>query len=335
MPKSKSSDTDINDPANLAFLYQSSGLGATLIFGEKWASFHDFLQRRLEATRRGLAKPQKKLVSTTEPAWSEYLLELMRARGWSVMYPANSLATLHDELAQVPEEFLKPPPTAAKSNKSPAKSGKDKQAFLPASPDESTIKKDKESSGSTPSSGAKTVPLHKFLPFSGMLPELGAMPWIAHDGDSVLRIAVKQLTDQYLPLFRREIGGCDAAAAEAKNQETLEVGLTGSTSDLFCLPDGFGTPQFKESSEGSYAPTQQQQSPGASSSTSKNDKEDDSIAQQNAKLPGLEKQPFAVLDHPDVEIGMAVPPQRPEGGYGPKRPLLRGLEVLPPKEEAE
>jgi hypothetical protein len=331
MPLSRPLEPDTNDPANLPFLYQTPSLGATLVFGEKWAAFHDFLQRRLEATRKGLAKPQKKLVSTGEPAWSEYLLELMRARGWSVMYPANGLVTLHDELAQIPEEFLQPPPGAAK--KPTAKSGKDKQAFLPTPFDPSTIPKKQEFSPSNPPSGAKTMPLHKFLPFNGLLPELAVMPWIAHDGGSELRTNVQKLTGEYLSFFRKEIGGCDSAAAEAKKEEASAVALTSTTSDLFCLPDGFGTVLYKDSSEESDAPGKQQVPSAPSGNGSKSGKGDDSMAQQNAVLPGLEKQTFAMLDHPDVEIGMAVPPQRPEGGYGPKRPLLRGLEVVPPKGE--
>jgi hypothetical protein len=339
LPKLATVDADARNPANLPFLYQSSGLGATLVFGDKWATFHDFLLRRLEATRKGLAKPQKKLVSTGEPAWSEYLLELMRARGWSVMHPAYDFVELHDELAEVPEEFLQPPADAAKSSsskKAPPKTGKDKQALNPTPFDPSTISKDKESPESNPSSGPKTMPLHKYLPFNGFLPELAVMPYITHKGGSELRVAVKKLTEEYLAFFRREIGGCDSAAAEAKKQETAAVGLTGTTSDLFCLPDGFGTAQYKESSEGSDVLGQQQAlaPAGGSSNSNSTSKDDaDSMAQQNAVLPGLEKQTFAMLDHPDVEIGMAVPPQRPEGGYGPKRPLLRGLEVLPPKGE--
>jgi hypothetical protein len=325
------------DPkANAPFLYQTSSLGATLVFGDKWATFHDFLQRRLEATQRDLAKPQKKLVSAGEPAWSEYLLELTRARGWSILHPADTLVTLHDELAQVPEEFLRPPPKSAKatpSKKSGSKASEEKQAFLSEDTNPTPKPQESTSEAQTSTSGKKP-PLHKFLPFNGFLPDLGSLPWLAHTGKSHLRIAVNELTEQYLPVFRREIGGCTSAnAIEAKKQEAAATALIGTTSDLFCLPEDFAIAQFMEAD----GPKQQVSSADDSGRSGRNsddkDTSESSVAQQNVVLPGLEKQTFAMLDHPDVEIGMAIPPQRAEGGYGPKRPLLRGLEVVPPKGE--
>ncbi|KAI9045218.1 26S proteasome regulatory complex [Aspergillus affinis] len=54
--------------------------------------------------------PQRKVVSKRYPAVMEYLLELIRANGYCVLYPAfeasgPALATVHNELYHAPEEF--------------------------------------------------------------------------------------------------------------------------------------------------------------------------------------------------------------------------------------
>jgi hypothetical protein len=206
-----------NPQASAPFLHQTSSLGATLIFGDKWATFHDFLQRRLQPTNKGLARKQKQLVSTAEPAWSEYLLELVRARGWSNLHPAKSFVTIHDELAQVPEEFLRPPKSTAASKKpqlpdNGRKLDPAQEAFLPISDEKSTAAITRESSDASASGNSKTTPLPKFLPFKGFLPELGALPWLTYTGKTHLRIAVDELTEQYLPFS----GGRLAAAVLPK-----------------------------------------------------------------------------------------------------------------------
>jgi hypothetical protein len=102
-----------------------------------------------------------------------------------------------------------------------------------------------------------------------------------------------------------------------------------TTSDLFCLPDDldYSTAEAEDTSDTVSAGRKQPAAGDSSTSGSHGP------AQQNAVLPGLEKQTFAMLDHPDVDIGMPSPPQRIEGGFGPRRPLLRGLEVVPRKGE--
>ena len=92
--------------AQAPFLWQSPNDNAALYFGDKWIEFHSFLSLRLTKPRSIV----EKLVSKRHPAWMEYLFDLIRLRGYSLLYPGAffddfNLVTTHNELYQVPEEF--------------------------------------------------------------------------------------------------------------------------------------------------------------------------------------------------------------------------------------
>lgn len=113
-PVQQSSDStqDAKQENIPSFLWQVPNSNAALYFGDKWAEFHSFLSSRLaipEATA-GIAS-RDKLVSTKYPAFMEYLLEMIRAKGYYMIYPsfpgrtAAPLATVHTDLYHPPEEF--------------------------------------------------------------------------------------------------------------------------------------------------------------------------------------------------------------------------------------
>lgn len=95
-----------------SFLWQAPDSNAALYFGDKWAEFHSFLSSRLAVSEVATNIPsQDKLISTRYPAFMEYLLEMMRAKGYYMIYPsfpgrtAAPLATVHTDLYHPPEEF--------------------------------------------------------------------------------------------------------------------------------------------------------------------------------------------------------------------------------------
>lgn len=194
-----------------------------LVFGDKWSTFHDYLTHRVAATHSAKAAKTEKVVSETEPAWMEYLLELMRAREWVVLYPARTFGTVHNELAQIPEEFTKeeqgerpPPSTGELSSEEP---------FLLA-PSDPSFRTRPEEELSNPS-----TPLHDTLPFDGRLPGFSNLPFLTHSGSLTDLENLGSSKTSYVSEFRRQIGGCEDA--EARRPRIVQ---DGKTDDLFCLP---------------------------------------------------------------------------------------------------
>jgi hypothetical protein len=90
-------------------LWQSPNSNAALYFGDRWEEFQNFLSQRFSHDSAGDSRPR--YVDKKHPAFVGYFLELMRARGYYMLYPLFSttqdlcLATVHNELYQPPEEF--------------------------------------------------------------------------------------------------------------------------------------------------------------------------------------------------------------------------------------
>jgi hypothetical protein len=207
------------------FIYQAPSSTASLIFSEKWASFHDFVSHRLAASQSGKAQKLKKEISETEPAWMEYLLELMRARNWHMLHPAKSFVTVHNELAQLPEEFLRPEKGQKEDESAKPSLSSEGASFLSA--DEPPVivphTEKKHVSG--------TQALHSTLPFQGDLPELPHLPLLDYRGDQSSLTQTDDIQREYIAHFREHVGGCDAKEAKRKR---VPHGL--GTDDLFCLP---------------------------------------------------------------------------------------------------
>lgn len=226
MTMQKYTDASVYDQAaSTHFLYQAPSATASLIFGDKWALLHDFLSNRLASSQAGKASKPKKLVSETEPSWLEYLLELMRARGWSMLHPAVSFVTVHNELSQVPEEYLRGEGEGQKEPEELKQSDRlNEEPFLTAlEPPVMLDHIEREQPA--------TQPLHEVLPFEGDLPELTHLPHLSYAGDLMSVSAAAEMMKEYVQVFRRHVGGCDARDALRHRMVWLP-----STEDLFCLP---------------------------------------------------------------------------------------------------
>ncbi|SPN98573.1 uncharacterized protein DNG_01619 [Cephalotrichum gorgonifer] len=112
------------DFASSAFLWQAPSSNAVLITGKKWAELHAFVSRSLDFRSTAATVPAiliNKVVSKTYPAWLENLAQLCRLRGYFTLYPspetAATLATVHQDLAQPPEEYANSPPPPMKKGK--------------------------------------------------------------------------------------------------------------------------------------------------------------------------------------------------------------------------
>ncbi|KAF1839410.1 hypothetical protein BDW02DRAFT_563952 [Decorospora gaudefroyi] len=211
------------------FLWQAPNSHATLFFGDKWAELHSFLSNRVVKHQQSPQSAMRaKLVSETLPAWTEYMLELMRARGYSLLYPAstsNALVTIHNELYHAPEEFAP----------SPAKDGNDAStSATPAEADEPFLRAEE---AAKPAKNSEryvipgSVPLHLALPFNGDLPEIPHLPQLLYDGQKVALANVSAVAEKYAEIFREEVGGCKRR--KGKHRKVV----AGETGDLFCFGD--------------------------------------------------------------------------------------------------
>jgi hypothetical protein len=211
------------------FLWQAPNSHATLFFGDKWAELHSFLGNRV-AKHQVSSKvlPRLKLVSESMPAWTEYMLEFMRARGYALLFPAKmaeGLVTVHDEMYHLPEEF---------AAVQPGGSGKDDA--IPVT-DEPFLRADTPSPNPQQQQHFETpiIPgsqlLHLALPFDGDLPELQHLPYMLHNGSIVHYSAASSAAHEYADAFRKEIGGCTVPRGKRRKVVKGEAG------DLFCFGD--------------------------------------------------------------------------------------------------
>lgn len=236
IPKDKADKFTHLDPnMRVPFLYLAPSSTATLIFGDKWATFHNFLSNRMAAIQTGKAERSRKLVSETEPAWTEHLLELMMVRRWNILHPASPFVTVHNELAQIPEEFMRD--SRAEQDDAPVYSPSlEEEPFLTAP---SPPKLHPHPEQSQPRSNA---PLQQLLSFDGNLPELPHIPHLYHTGALVTLGDLIDYSERYAIHFRQHLGGCDSAEA-SRNRVNRHL----STDDVFCLPGV--EPEYEEAAE--------------------------------------------------------------------------------------
>lgn len=195
------------------FRWQLPNTNAALYFGNKWMEFHSFISNRL-------SKPptnHPKLFSESHPAWLEYMLELMRARGYYLLYPSFAsqnlaLATVHSDLYQVPEEFSD---KKARSS-SPLLSTNDDFTVDPAA-----VRPPKDEKNILENN------LVSLLPSAGDLPELLDLPLLSYDGESITAGQSGVLSSVFSNDFRTQTGGC-----VNENQQTPRQ--PHSANDLFC-----------------------------------------------------------------------------------------------------
>jgi len=210
---------------SVPFMWQAPNSHAALLLGDKWAELHSFLGNRVVKHQQSAKTTSRgKLVSETLPAWTEYMLEFMRARGYSLLYPAttsNALVTIHNELYHVPEEFSAVLPRDGQET--PAMPLETDAPFLRAdTPPQSP------QTSETPVI-PDTMPLHQALPFNGDLPEIPHLPQLLYDGQQIAPANISTVAREYADIFRKEVGGCKIP----KGKHKKVVG--GEASDLFCF----------------------------------------------------------------------------------------------------
>ncbi|CAG8909235.1 unnamed protein product [Penicillium egyptiacum] len=170
-----------------SFLWQAPNSNAALYFGNAWAEFHSFMANRL-STPESAAASQTKFISEKFPAFMEHMLEMIRAKGYYLLYPSfpgiksSAIATVHNELYQRPEEF-----------------GDSKPA---TSDEEGTLV-----SVESPLNRASTI-MPLFDLFSSGLPDLDALPLLSYDGEGLTAAAYTKKTEEYAQQFRNYYGGC-------------------------------------------------------------------------------------------------------------------------------
>ena len=202
------------DREKTPFRWKLPSADAVLYFGNKWMEFHSFLSNRLSKPPTSFPKT----FSESHPAWLEYLLELMRARGYSLLYPNfpfedTALATVHSDLYQVPEEFLN-----KKSQSSPSLPSIDSDFTA----DPATIK--------PPPKDEKVLlnaNLVSLLPAAGDLPELGNLPLLEYNGEKITAEQSGILSFVFSNTFRAQTGACESE----KEQNPRQIN---SANDLFC-----------------------------------------------------------------------------------------------------
>ena len=218
-PKKAKKDDDKSEKSESAFLWQMPDADAALFFGNKWMEFHSFISNRVSKPPTDFPK----VFSESHPAWLEYLLEIMRARGWFMMYPNlpnedASIATLHSELFEVPEEF---------SNRRSRRRSIDKAGYE-INPDDALTAD--ETAPIAPPDDEKPLlssDLISVLPASGDLPEVANLPFISFNGHRLSTEELGRSAITFSETFRKETGACDNGQGENPYRAN-------SAEDLFC-----------------------------------------------------------------------------------------------------
>ncbi|KAH2054794.1 hypothetical protein KXW51_002847 [Aspergillus fumigatus] len=206
-PKSEQSQQLGGEPLPV-FLWQAPNSHAALYFGDGWADLHSFLTNRLALHRpTSEMSTEEKSISKRYPAVMEYLLELIRARGYYLLYPnfpergTFTLATVHSELSQPPEEFLHDGQV-------------DSTTALESSINQLSAEKHLDQASTL-------MPLLER--FSLSLPDLSSLPLLSYGGEEMLDIMCSQGTEEYAKKFAIHYGGC------------RDSDLTDGSTRLFCL----------------------------------------------------------------------------------------------------
>ncbi|KAJ5148021.1 hypothetical protein N7526_001373 [Penicillium atrosanguineum] len=204
-----------------SFLWQAPNSNAALFFGDKWTEFHSFLSSRLgvSETKINIAS-QDKIMSRRYPAFMDYLVELMRAKGYYMLYPsfpghtAASFVTVHHDLYHPPEEFAHE--VSLNTDKRPIP-----EIHNPDEPLEPLVD---YVSPEKPLTGASTImPLVDL--FESGLPDIEELSLMSYDGETLTPETYLRQTREYADKFRLLYGHCtdDSIVTE------------GPGLDLFCL----------------------------------------------------------------------------------------------------
>ncbi|KAG8527557.1 uncharacterized protein KY384_007709 [Bacidia gigantensis] len=291
----KNSSDDERTQEQLPFMWQSPNSNAALYFGDKWMEFHSFLALRLT---KGPSDPSKDF-SKKHPAWLQYLSELMRARGYSLLYPGVfagefELATVHDELYKVPEELGRQITPAESYGELPAPE-------LPLDGN-ATYSRSAPPNVERPLIESSLVSL---LPNKGDLLETSRIPLLSFQGKFLTSQSSGQAAISHSDQFRQSTGGCDKTHSAPGHQVFKAV-------DLFCDPnqpfDYFKTssPPTSEESRASTEPPPVQNKPWDADQITKEDAEN---ARKEASHH-LDRQATTEVREPDTPDKVSEAPPR-------------------------
>jgi len=164
-------------------------------------------------------------VSETLPSWTEYLLEFLRARGYSFFYPGAtgtaSLVAIHNELYHAPEEYV----PEATTDPDPDTSKALDEPFLRG---EGTPPRPKNLE---PPIIPASRPLHLVLPFAADIPEIPHLPHLLYSGERIHPGNVSGIASAFADSFRETVGGCKIPEGKRR------VMIPGDSKDLFCFGD--------------------------------------------------------------------------------------------------
>lgn len=127
----------------------------------------------------------------------------------------ESLATMHNDLYQPPEEYEK------------ESEGRREEGELTADPKEHLSLKHKEKEAITGS-------LLNLLPNEALL-KVDEMPILRWDGEVVEVMDIESGAIEYKKVFRREIGGCSEDGKQNPEEVKSTEIVYGEVRDLFCL----------------------------------------------------------------------------------------------------
>ncbi|KAF2143891.1 uncharacterized protein K452DRAFT_285929 [Aplosporella prunicola CBS 121167] len=229
-----------HEDALVPFTWQAPNAHAALYFGDFWPELHSFLSLRLAAFRRQTKpQPRPRSLHESEPIWTEYFLELMRARGYFLHFPSlsdsDALVALHGELYTPPEEALPAPTDADAAAGADAPAPSETAAPFLVAPDTPAA----PPLAAEPPLAPLTRPLHQVLPFDASAPELRHLPQLAHTGEELEVGASAEATEEVSLKFRRSVGGCaEVLGGEAEVGKREWIVSEGSARDLFCFGEG-------------------------------------------------------------------------------------------------
>ncbi|KAL4821325.1 armadillo-type protein [Aspergillus spinulosporus] len=190
------------------FLWQAPNSNAALYFGDKWLELHSFLGHRLASVANAETRSTVDETSIPEiyPAFMKYLLELIRARGYYMLYPAFynygqfSLATFHSELFRSPEETFNEAAAAPNSE------------ALRAS-----------TSVERPLSKASTL-MSLLGTFTLGLSDITLLPVLSHNGERISDYILNQETEKYQRQFREGERSAPADKGKGKVDDVKDLG---------------------------------------------------------------------------------------------------------------
>jgi hypothetical protein len=233
----------VNSNIRPPFIWEAPATDAALYFGSTWLELHSFLSLRLAKFRSEKdPKPREKLVGSHMPSWAEFVLEFMRARGYSMFYPGSALpleshASLSTDSPSTPDEFYNTPPkdgVVAHQKRSPNKQDIFIEPFHPP-PSLQNHVPIPASLHTNYASPMTFTPLLPTLPFTNGEPNLLHVPHYSYEGTQMHYSEVPKHVALETETFTEEIGGCkDVPVPEGRRRARRD----GSAEDLFCWGDG-------------------------------------------------------------------------------------------------